>query len=318
LDVGFLNDRFTLTFDWYNKQTRDLLLAVPLPRTTGFNSLVQNFGEMENKGFEIGLNGVLINKPDFSWDFGFNISQNRNLIRKLAAPFNVFTRDVIRLEEGLPLFSFWLHEQLRVDPETGLSIYRTVNGEAPVNSPDFNSGRDRFIVGNAQPDFFGGLNSNLRYKNIDFNMFWQFSVGNDQVNWVRFFQEHGGTRNTGYVGSQLDRWQQAGDITDIPRQVAVNYRGDLRPSRFVEDGSYLRLKNMTIGYTIPASTTERIGFSRIRIYGSGQNLLTFTNYTGLDPEVNTGADLGGLAEGIDLYAMPQPRVIMGGVNLTFK
>jgi TonB-linked SusC/RagA family outer membrane protein len=318
LDVGILNDRFTLTFDWYNKQTEDLLLAVPLPRTTGFNSLVQNFGEMENKGFEIGLNGVLINKPDFTWDFGFNISQNRNLIKKLAAPFNVFTRDVIRLEEGIPLFSFWLHDQVRVDPETGYSIYRTVNGEAPVNSSDFNSGRDRFIVGNAQPDFFGGLNSNLRYKNIDFNMFWQFSVGNDQLNWVRFFQEHGGARNTGFVGSQLDRWQQPGDVTDIPRMVSANYRGDLRPSRFVEDGSYLRLKNMTIGYTIPASTSERIGFSRIRIYGSGQNLLTFTNYTGLDPEVNTGADQGGLAEGIDLYAMPQPRVIMGGVNLTFK
>jgi len=318
LDVGILNDRFTLTFDWYDKQTKDLLLAVPLPNTTGFSSLVQNFGEMENRGFEIGINGVLVNKPDFSWDFGFNISQNRNLIKRLAAPFNVFTRDLIRLEEGVPLFSFWLHEQVRVDPETGLSIYRTVNGEAPVNSSDFNSGRDRFIVGNAQPDFFGGLNSNMRYKNIDFNMFWQFTVGNDQLNWVRFFHEHGGTRNTGYVGSQLDSWQQPGDITDIPRQLAVNYRGDLRPDRFLEDGSYLRLKNMTIGYTIPRMASEKVGFSRIRVYGSGQNLLTFTNYTGLDPEVNTGADLGGLAEGIDLYAMPQPRVIMGGVNLTFK
>lgn len=318
IDVGFLNDRFTLTFDYYNKQTKDLLLAVPVPRTTGFNSLVQNFGEMENKGFEIGITGVIVNKPDFSWDFGFNIAQNRNLIKKLAAPFNVFTRDVIRLEEGIPMFSFWLHEQIRVDPETGRSIYRTVNGEGMVGTPDFNSGRDRFIVGNAQPDFFGGLNSNLRYKNIDFMMFWQFTVGNDQLNWNRFFQEHGGTRPTGYMSSQLRRWQNPGDITDVPRQQAVNYSGDLRPSRFLEDGSYLRLKNATIGYTIPKDVSERIGFSRIRIYGSGQNLLTFTNYTGLDPEVNTGADQGGLAEGIDLYAMPQPRVIMGGVNLTFK
>lgn len=318
IDIGILNDRFTLTFDWYNKQTKDLLLAVPLPRSTGFNSIVQNFGEMENKGFEIGLNGILLNKKDLYWDFGFNISQNRNLIKRIAAPFNVFTRDLIRLEEGIPLFSFWLHEQIRVDPETGLSIYRTVNGEAPVNSPDFNSGRDRFIVGNAQPDFFGGINSNLRFKNFDFNMFWQYSYGNDQLNWVRFFQEHGGTRNTGFVGSQLGRWQQPGDITDIPRMISTNYRGDLRPDRFLEDGSYLRLKNLTIGYTLPSSFSDKIGFSRVRIYGSGQNLLTFTNYTGLDPEVNTGADLGGLAEGIDLYAMPQPRVIMGGINLTFK
>ncbi|AFL86305.1 TonB-linked outer membrane protein, SusC/RagA family [Belliella baltica DSM 15883] len=318
IDIGILNDRFTFTFDYYDKQTKDLLLAVPLPRSTGFNSLVQNFGEMENKGFEVGINGILINKKDFSWDFGFNISQNRNLVKRISAPFNVFTRDLIRVQEGFPLFSFWLNEQVRVDPETGLSIYRTVNGEAAVNSPDFNSGRDRFIVGNAQPDFFGGLNSNLRFKNFDFNMFWQYTVGNDQLNWVRFFQEHGGTRNTGFVSSQLRRWQQPGDITDVPRMISANYRGDLRPDRFLEDGSYLRLKNLSLGYTLPSTISEKIGFSRIRVYGSGQNLLTITNYTGLDPEVNTGADLGGLAEGIDLYAMPQPRVIMGGLNLTFK
>jgi TonB-linked SusC/RagA family outer membrane protein len=317
LDVSFMNDRWKLTFDYYDKQTKDLLLAVPVPRTTGFNELVQNFGEMENKGFELGIAGVLVNKGDLFVDFSFNVSQNRNLIKKLAAPFNQFTRDVIRLEQGVPLSSFWLHDQIRVDPETGLSIYRTVNGEAAVNSSDFNAGRDRFIVGNAQPDFFGGFNSNVRFKGFDFNMFWQFTVGNDQLNWVRFFQEHGGTRNTGYVKSQLAAWKSPGDITDIPRQLAVNYRGDLRPSRFLEDGSFMRLKNITLGYTLNSEITRKIGVTRLRVYISSQNLLTFTNYTGLDPEVNTGADLNGLAQGIDLYAMPQPRVFLGGINISF-
>jgi hypothetical protein len=312
-----MNDRWKLTFDYYDKQTKDLLLAVPVPRTTGFNELVQNFGEMENKGFELGIAGVLVNKGDLFVDFSFNVSQNRNLIKKLAAPFNQFTRDVIRLEQGVPLSSFWLHDQIRVDPETGLSIYRTVNGEAAVNSADFNAGRDRFIVGNAQPDFFGGFNSNVRFKGFDFNMFWQFTVGNDQLNWVRFFQEHGGTRNTGYVKSQLAAWKSPGDITDIPRQLAVNYRGDLRPSRFLEDGSFMRLKNITLGYTLNSEITRKIGVTRLRVYISSQNLLTFTNYTGLDPEVNTGADLNGLAQGIDLYAMPQPRVFLGGINISF-
>ncbi|MFM7856445.1 MAG: SusC/RagA family TonB-linked outer membrane protein [Flammeovirgaceae bacterium] len=317
LDVSFMNDRWKLTFDYYDKQTKDLLLAVPVPRSTGFNELVQNFGEMENKGFELGVGGVLVNKGDLFVDFSFNVAQNRNLIKKLAAPFNQFTRDVIRLEQGVPLSSFWLHDQIRVDPETGLSIYRTVNGEAAVNSADFNAGRDRFIVGNAQPDFFGGFNSNVRFKGFDFNMFWQFTVGNDQLNWVRFFQEHGGTRNTGYVKSQLAAWKSPGDITDIPRQLAVNYRGDLRPSRFLEDGSFMRLKNITLGYTLNSEITRKIGVTRLRVYISSQNLLTFTNYTGLDPEVNTGADLNGLAQGIDLYAMPQPRVFLGGINISF-
>ncbi|MFN7186736.1 MAG: SusC/RagA family TonB-linked outer membrane protein, partial [Cyclobacteriaceae bacterium] len=317
IDLAFMNDRWRLTFDYYNKQTKDLLLAVPVPRTTGFNELVQNFGEMENKGFELGLGGVILDRDGLFIDFSFNISQNRNLIKKLAAPFNVFTRDVIRLEQGIPLFSFWLHDQVRVAPETGLSIYRTVNGEAAVNSPDFNAGRDRFIVGNAQPDFFGGFNSNVRFKGFVFNMFWHFTVGNEQLNWVRCLQEPGGTRNTGYVESQLDAWKNPGDVTDIPRQLAANYAGNLRPSRFLEDGSFLRLKNITLGYTLSPDITSRVGISRLRVYVSAQNLLTFTNYTGLDPEVNTGADLNGLAQGIDLYAMPQPRVVMGGINLTF-
>jgi TonB-dependent starch-binding outer membrane protein SusC len=317
IDVAFLSDRWKLTFDYYDKQTKDLLLAVPVPRTTGFNELVQNFGAMENKGFELGIAGVVYDKKGLFIDLGFNISQNRNLIKKIASSFNIFTRDVFRYETGIPLNSFWLHDQIRVDPETGLSIYRTVNGEAAVNSADFNAGRDRFIVGNAQPDFFGGFNSNVRYKGFDFSMFWQYSYGNDQLNWVRFFTEHGGTRNTGYVKSQLDAWKNPGDITDIPRQNSANYAGNLRPSRFLEDGSYLRLKNITLGYTLNTDLTSKIGITRFRIYASAQNLITFTKYTGLDPEVNTGADLNGLAQGIDLFAMPQPRVVMGGINVTF-
>jgi len=311
LDVSVLNERLTMTFDVYEKNTTDLLLEVPLPRTTGFESQFQNIGEITNSGWELGIVATPVLSNDFSWDINFNIAHNEAVIDRLAAPINAFTRDPIRLEEGVPMFSFWLHEQLGVDPQTGDVIWRVTEGEE-----EFNSSRDRFIVGNAQPDLFGGITNTLRYKGFDFMMFWQFSLGNDQLHWNRFFQEHGGGRNTQYHTSQLDRWQQPGDITDVPRQAGVNYSGDLRPSRFLEDGSYIRLKNASLGYTFPSSVTSKIGMNNLRLYVTGQNLITITDYTGLDPELNTGAN-NQLVQGIELYAFPQARVFTFGLTGTF-
>jgi len=299
-----------VTFDYYDKQTRDLLLAVPLSRTTGFNSQIQNFGAMENRGLELGIQSKVFSSRDFSWDVNFNIATNRNKITKLAAPFTQYTRDLVRLEEGIPMFSFWLHRQLGVNPETGNAIWD--GGEDGA----FNPSVDRFIVGNAQPDFFGGITNTLNWKGLDLMFFFQYSYGNDQLNWNRFFQEHGGTRNTNFLTSQLDRWQKPGDVTMVPRMTNANYDAALRPSRFLEDGSFMRLKNLVLGYTIPKNLTEKVKIRSARIYVSGQNLLTFTKYTGLDPELNSAGGLP-LAQGIELYAMPQPRMYMGGINFSF-
>lgn len=314
LDVGILGERLVFTFDWYNKYTEDLLLNVPLPPTTGFSSQFQNFGEIENQGWELGINATPVRTRDFNWDISFNVAHNEATARKLFAPIEIYNRSPFRLEEGQPLFSFWFHEQLSVDPQTGDPIWRTVNGDS--RTEDFNPNRDRFFVGDAQPELFGGLTNNLSYKGFDFMMFWQFSLGNEQLHWNRFFQEHGGARNTQFMVSQLDRWQQPGDITDIPRMTAANYAGNLRPSRFVEDGSYLRLKNMAIGYTLPNDLTSKWGISKFRLYVTGQNLITITNYTGLDPEL-TGPASNQLVQGMEFYTFPQARVWTGGFTLSF-
>lgn len=311
VDMTLFNDKMTVTFDYYNKQTTDLLLAVPIPRSSGFTSTFQNFGEMENKGFELGISATAISNDDFNWNINFNIAQNKNLIKKLAQPIPVYNRDIIRMEEGIPMYSFWMHKQLGVDPETGDAIWDTFDPNA-----DFDPNVDRFIVGDAWPDFFGGLTNNLSYKGFDATIFIQYSYGNETLHWNRFFQEHGGTRNTNFLASQLDRWQQPGDVTMIPRMTNANYAANLRPSRLVEDGSYLRVKNVSIGYMLPSRWIEKISMSSARIYVSGQNLLTFTNYSGMDPEVNSTAGNAN-TQGVDFYAMPQPRVIMGGFNFTF-
>jgi hypothetical protein len=128
--------------------------------------------------------------------------------------------------------------------------------------------------------------------------------------------EHGGTRGTNFSGSQLNRWQNPGDITEVPRMNSANYAGDLRPSRFVEDASYLRLKNISLGYTIPENISKMIYLSSARFYISGQNILTFTNYSGLDPEL-TGTASNNLTQGVEFFTAPSPRVLTAGCNLSF-
>jgi TonB-linked SusC/RagA family outer membrane protein len=310
MDLGLFQDKLNVTLDYYNKQTKDMLLEVPVPRSTGYSTLIQNYGEMENKGFELGINASAVQKENFTWDIAFNISRNKNLVKKLAAPISAFTRDYIRIEEGYPLFSFYVHEQLGVDEQTGNIIWNTGTDEV------FNVNTDRFILDkSAWPDFQGGLTNTFRYKAFDLMAFFQYSYGNYVFNYNRFFFEHGGERTTGYSSQQLDRWHNPGDKTDIPRMSHSNYDTNFRPSRHVEDASYLRLKNVNLGFTVPKSFSSKIGISSARIYVASQNLLTFTKYTGLDPEVSVSPSE--TVQGVDQGVMPQPRVFMGGINLTF-
>jgi TonB-linked SusC/RagA family outer membrane protein len=310
IDIGLFQDKLNVTFDYYDKQTRDMLLEVPTPRSTGYSTLLQNYGAMENKGFELGITASPIQSESFSWNVDFNISRNKNLVKKLAAPITLFSREYVRIEEGYPLFSFYVHEQLGVDEQTGDIIWNTGSDEV------FNVNTDRFLIGkSAWPDFQGGLTNTFNYKGFDLMAFLQYSYGNHVFNYNRYFFEHGGERTTGYSAQQLDRWQQPGDQTDIPRLARKNYDTNLRPSRHIEDASYLRLKNISLGYAVPKSLTSKIGIGSLRVFVSGQNLLTFTKYTGLDPEVSVSPSE--TVQGIDQGVMPQPRVWMGGINLTF-
>lgn len=315
-DIGLalimFDNRVTFDAGYYYKKTEDLLLAVPLPRTSGFEFVVQNSGAIENKGIEIGL-GVDVFDVDNSlqWSIDGNIAGNRNKVLKLIAPFNVYNRDLFRYEEGYPMYSFYMHNQIGVDPETGDILFEDVNGDG-----EFTPSGDRKIVGDANPDFFGGLSNTLNYKGFDFTAMFQFTYGNDQLNLSRFFLEHGGSRGTNYSESQLERWQEPGDITEVPRMTASNYASDLRPSRFVEDGSYLRLKNISLGYTIPSDWVDSVQLSSARFYISGQNIFTITNYSGLDPEVTATAATN-LTQGIEFFTTPSPRVFMAGFNASF-
>lgn len=310
IDAGFLNDRYTLTLDVYRKLTTDLLLSRALPPTSGFSSIVENVGEMENKGVEITL-GTQQDLGPVHWTSQLNISANRNKVLKMynGQPIDDLGRGGNRVMEGQPIGIFYSFKWLGVDPSTGDVVYFDKNLDNAITETE-----DRMVVGNPHPDFIGGFTNTFSYKGFDLNVFFQFSYGNDVFNGSRLFLEslQGGDNQLAAVKR---RWRQPGDITDIPRAGAFP-QNKLVSSRFLEDGSYLRLKNLTLGYTLNRDLTQRMHISSLRVYMSAQNLLTFTKYTGLDPEVNYSGNSTQVM-GTDFFTFPQARTITLGLNLKF-
>ncbi|HTI11458.1 MAG TPA: TonB-dependent receptor [Puia sp.] len=321
LEFGLFKGLIEGEFNYYDKLTKGVLINKPVPMSTGFGTIAYNGGDISNKGVELSLNAHVIRQKDFSWDLGFNISHNKNLIKKLDVPYlEPFSRQFIIYQQGYAVNSFWLWKQLRVDPQTGDAVYEDLDKNGVIDD------RDRMILGNSQPKWIGGLNSSLRYKGFDFAFAFNFETGQSVVNWSTFFMVHGGTRSNaangsatyGFYTKQLERWQKPGDITGIPRMGGPNKFNNysLYTSRAMEDGSYARLKNVTLGYTIPTDVTARLHISQARIYLMGTNLLTITHYSGLDPEINAGGGKG-TVNGVEMFTVPQPESWQAGISVTF-
>jgi len=310
-DLSLFNDRIALEFNYYRKYTDNGLLSVSLPATTGFATYTSNAAEISNKGFELNISTTNFKTKDFSWTTSLNVARNINKIEKLATPLKYGSRDLILLQEGSPLYSFWLYKELYVDPQTGNSVYEDVNKDGQITAAD------RQIYGNIWPKYFGGLTNNFTYKNFDATAFFSFSYGNKIYNHNRFFGEGGGARDAARVifASNVDRWTAPGQVTDTPRPDGINnnnYKDG--GSRWLEDGSFLRLKALTLGYSLPKYVLQKVKIDGLRVFVMGSNLFTVTNYTGPDPESSVSSDQNG--QGIDLGTPPQPRSIQFGVNLT--
>ncbi len=326
-EFGILRNRLSFSVDYYNKYTYDLLLSVPVPSRSGFSTYLQNYGAVRNKGFELTAHSVNISRGDFSWTTDFNIAFNNNKIEKLASDIALGAsgRNVSILREGHPVNSFQLYRQLYVDSETGNAVYEDVNKDGIITSAD------RQIVGNALPNYTGGLTNHITYKNFEFNFFFYFQQGNKIMNMRDFFLVHGGTQNfIGFIPRQLERWQQPGDVTDIPR--LTTYRGNINEnggaannyggqvanlsSRYLEDGSFIRLRNVSLSYNVPSAIAEKLRTQSVKAYVQVANLLTLTRYGGLDPEVSAQSSNQNTA-GYDWATVPQPRTVQVGLTVSF-
>ncbi len=310
IDISLFSERLNLEFNAYHKQTVNGLLRLTLPATTGFGSYMSNAAEISNKGFEFNISSVNIRNSHFSWSTSLNISRNVNNIDKLETPLKYGSRDLILQQQGSPLYSFWVYKELYVDPQTGNSVYQDYNNDGKITVDD------RRINGSIWPKFFGGFTNNLTYKGFDASIFLAFQSGNKIYNHNRFFGEGGGARDAARIifANNNRRWQKPGDITDVPKPDGINinnYRDG--GSRWLEDGSFLKLRSLNIGYTLPKALTHRAKIENVRLFVVGTNLFTVTNYTGLDPE--SAASSSQNEQGIDLGTPPQPRGLQFGINV---
>jgi TonB-dependent starch-binding outer membrane protein SusC len=311
LDAGFFANGLNIGFDYYRKYTSNLLLQLPISSQLGYNSIFANAGEMSNEGFELNVNANIFQQKNFTWDLSLNVATNKNEIEVLPAP--IIKTGVIILQQGSPLYSFYLHKQLGVDLQTGDVLFEDLNKDGKVTDADLQ------ILGNAWPKYFGGLTNDFTiFKNFDVQASIYYSLGNDVWNNTRYRMGHGGSRNGVFamLKEELTRWQKPGDVTEVPRLTASGNNAAIIPSRFLEDGSFVRLRNLSIGYSLPKTLLTRLNLSALRVYLSATNLLTITNYKGVDPEVNVSNGDQNIL-GYDQAIAPQPRTLQAGFNLSF-
>ena len=315
-DLQMFSGRVSLTGDYYVRRTSDLLVQRPIPSITGFTTYWGNIGNIENRGIDLGLNTTnlqLGGAGGFEWRSVLTMTFNRNKVTSLFndQPFTtgINGRETSIAMVGKPLGSFFMYKFDGVDPQTGDAILRDLDGDGDITTAD------RMIVGNPHPDYFGGLTNTFSLRNFELNTFLQFSQGNDVFNMMRIFADDGACSYDNKFTDVLRRWQKPGDITDVPRMSYDCAAGaDVISSRFIEDGSYLRIQEVTLGYRVPTRLSSAAKLTNARLYVSGRNLATFTKYSGYNPDVNSAGSDANVVMGTDYYAYPLPRTFTIGIT----
>ncbi|WP_462253565.1 SusC/RagA family TonB-linked outer membrane protein [Ekhidna sp.] len=315
VDFGILSDRISGSLDYYIKTTTDLLFPVPVSQTSGFSTIFDNIGTMENKGLEVNINSINVSNSDFSWTTDFNISFNKNTVTDLNGEQAIV--GVNAFLEGESAGVFYMRKFVGVDPTNGDALYDDGNGGTTNNWED----APRQIVGDPNPDFFGGLTNSITYKNWTLSTMFQFVGGVDLYFATGEFLANSGILNLGQLSRESNRWYESGDTAPYP---ALNPFQDEPNSstRWLEDGSYVRLKNITITYNFPSDKLSGMGLRNLSVYVGATNLLTFTDYIGYDPDVSYFDPLDGIigqniSRGIDNFTAPQPRIFMSGIKIGF-
>lgn len=346
LDLSFFNERLNFTADVYRKTTRDLLLEASLPLVSGYYSATKNIGKVRNDGLELSLSTVNVQTKDFTWTSDFNIAFNKNEVLELAenqlslttaARFdqNYNSQPSYIAKVGLPMGmmygyiyegtykyddfvksgnSYTLKDNVpyfssEANTQPGMPKYKDVNGDGIIDT------NDRTIIGRGLPIHTGGFTNSFTYKGFDLSVFFQWSYGNDIMNANRlFFENAGGKKDLNQFASYANRWTPENPESDIPA-ATKSASNNVISSRIIEDGSYLRLKTVTLGYTFPKALIAKAKLSNARVYVAAQNLWTWTSYSGYDPEVSVRNSA--LTPGLDFSSYPRAFTLSFGVNLGF-
>ena len=328
LDIGLFDNRLNIEADVYYKKTTDMLLGAPVPATSGYTSIVKNIGSMENKGFEFAINTVNISTKDFSWETSFNISFNKNKVLELGeGNDDIFpgpdilsnSNNIIRVDE--PVGSFYGYKRLGTwgtAEEAEAAKYGKKPGDLKLwdkNNDGQINDADRIIIGKGIPDGYGTFSNTFRYKNFDLVVELQYMFGNDILD----ISKHSAEDRTGIANSYrtiLNAWTPENQNTMIAqiRPTGAGYTTNI-DSHFVEDGSFIRGRNLLLGYTFPRDLVQKIYLKNLRVYGSVQNFFVLTKYDGYDPEVSDATQ--SFAQGITVFGYPKPCTFTIGLNVSF-
>jgi TonB-linked SusC/RagA family outer membrane protein len=316
LDLGILNNRLSFTLDLYVKNTRDLLNNVSLPSSLGYAYTVQNIGKIQNKGIDMSVSADVLTN-EFKWQLGGNLSINRNKVIKLNNGSDILGETIGAalsdnaniLREGYPLGSFYGYVEKGYD-QNGLIAYEDFNNNG------IRDAGDKRIIGNPNPKFTYGLTSNMSYKNFDLSIFIQGTQGNDIYNLSAQGQNYDYGQGLNMLKEvYYNHWTPTNVNAKYPVIKALSQAQ--MSNRFIEDGSFLRLKNVQVTYNLPLEKWKIKGLTKGQIYVSGQNLLTITNYSWYDPEVNSYGSSNSIVQGVDHYVYPTAKTVTFGVRASF-
>lgn len=313
LEASFFN-RLNVTLDLYNIDNKNLLLAVPLAPSTGFFEFMDNVGTVNNKGVELAIDGDIFSTRDFSWNLGFNLGFNKNTV--VLLPNGEFRQGLQIVREGQDIFTWNMPKWAGVDPETGSPTWEKIEEDGTVTLTKTYAEATYQNVGKSSPLFQGGVSTYLRWKGLSLNATGAFVYGNKIYNSARVSMDSDGAY-TDYNMMSHDnglgwtRWEKPGDIATHP-QPKMNGNNDAHQtsSRYLEDGSFFRLKNVTLAYDFPQAWMKKARIQGLKVYVSGDNLATFSKFSGMDPEIDT-------EDGVYDTNYPVPMTVVGGIQITF-
>jgi len=334
LDLSLLDRKINFVFDVYYKKTKDLLISVPVPLSSGYATVLQNIGGVENKGFEVGVTTENLKTENFAWNSNIVFSLNRNKVTEIGNGVDQFfpvvpngsllQQQPVIVKVGLPLGTFWgyrtngifqTQEEVNTQPKIN-SLANTKVGDrryVDTNGDGVISALDKGNLGTSQPKFVGSFSNTVSYGDFDLNFSFQGSYGAKIFNALNQQLEIS-TLGTNAASTLNDRWTTANPSNEIPR--ATSSPLGIVSERYVEDASFLRLKLITLGYTLPKSVSKKLGTKSVKVYVSAENLITWTKYTGYDPEVSS-YEQNNLYPGIDFGSYPNSKTFISGLNVTF-
>jgi TonB-linked SusC/RagA family outer membrane protein len=311
LDVSFLKNRLNFTFDWYTRESSDLLLNVPLSRTSGFSSATRNIGSLKNEGIELAISAIPVQTKDLRWDIDFNFANNKNTVLSLPGDADIVNGSLLT-REGIALNSFFLREWAGVDAANGDPLWYTDNTHS-TKSNVYPAAAARIVAGNAQPKYFGSLSNTLSFKGFSLSAQLYYNFGNYVYDtWGSYYLGSGFGPAFNKVVRQLDRWTTAGQVTDLPRYIHNGNKNAQSASTFyLNQGDFIRLREVQLAYSLPKSVIAKANLTNVNFYVRGTNIWTWVKDKNLpfDPEQGTTSSTN-----LNVFI---PKTVTVGVNVAF-